>query len=128
MIDAVQPPDFVNPPAILPGRTALWWDRLQSRSGLGGLAGLAGMVIGSRLDLPLRVIVVFASLGVVIVMAIAYGYASFRWSQTTRRELAAGYTTLRSSRYRWWWLLDPNTGAPVRPPEAWPKTEARDRR
>jgi hypothetical protein len=119
--------DQVDAPTMLQGTSALTWARRQVGGALGALGGLGGMVLGSYLDLPLRPIVVLASLGVVLVMVIYLGNAQIRSSQTIRRELAAGYTTLMSSKYRYFWQLDAKTGMPIRPPQAREDQKARDR-
>ena len=106
-----------SPPALLHGRAALYWGRLQLVAGIVNLLAVVAMpAIALLPDRPARVmlipVAVFVGLGPGACGAL---FATIRKAGAVRRELAAGYTTL----YRQatdYWQLDPKTGEVLRRP------------
>jgi hypothetical protein len=74
------------------------------------------MVVGSLLDQPFRPIVVLLALSGVITFAVKGIREYLAEIGVERDEHGVGYTTLRRSRYRDLWQLDPRTGTVLRRP------------
>jgi hypothetical protein len=64
----------------------------------------------------MRSIVIVAFVVLLVVCGVRAGRAAISEMRAEGRERAAGYTTLRSRRYRNLWRLDPKTGGVVRQP------------
>ena len=108
----------IDPPTLLPGPSARRWQKRALFSLIGALAISPLMPLGSRLPPPtnieiiLPVFVVGFGLACYSVRAYIGSYAA------TRREQAAGYTTLFGRNFRHLYHLDEKTGEVIRRPNA----------
>ena len=107
------PPE--TPPELLPGRSARFWMKIVGAGIPVGLVFLVLIPVGSMLAPPLRDLVVFGSLGVVVVVGGVGLWASAMSRLAIDREHDDGYTTLFGI-YRELWQLDDRTGEVLRRP------------
>lgn len=105
-----------TPPQLLPGRSALGWNRIILRAllvgvAMCGLAGLGYFVVPA----PLGGLVGMAAMVVAIGSGVVGFGASVAGARAESRERAAGYTTVYGRKFAYW-QLDPDTGAVLRAP------------
>jgi len=105
-----------EPPTLLPGPTANDLVRRQTLWLTRGVLVLPVIALGSLLPQPARTIVIVAAVILVAACSVRAGRAAISEMRAEGRERGAGYTTLRSRRYRNLWRLDPKTGGVVRRP------------
>lgn len=105
------------PPAILPGRGAVYWARHATKAIFGSLLFVPITAVGTLLEGPPRHAIIVVGVVVAILFGAYVLIAGILMAQAERREVSAGYTTLYSGRYRHLWQLDPRTGAVIRPPQ-----------
>lgn len=103
-------------PRLLPGRSAKYWMRIAVGS-MGAAITIVVVIalVGSALQQPVRGAVTGLLLVIGIVVTVAAFAAALASLATSRRERAAGYTTLYGEK-RDLWQLDPTTGAVLRRP------------
>ena len=106
-----------SPPALVDGRAARYWGRLQVLAGIVTLAGLLAMpVIALLPDRSARSMLI----PVALLVALGPGWcgsmlAFVKKAAAIRRESAAGCTTL-SGQATHYWQLDPKTGEVLQRP------------
>jgi hypothetical protein len=87
---------------------------------IAGVLVLPVIALGSLLPQPARTIVIVAAIILVVACSVRAGRAAISEMRVEGRERVAGYTTLRTRRYRNLWRLDPKTGGVVRRPNETP--------
>ena len=105
-------------PSLLPGPTAFSYYRKINRYTFVLILDLVAAFIFVELSgMKNAVYIMFLAVTAVLAFAILVPFvtAAIRLKRATRREFAAGYSTLRT-RKRGIWLLDPNTGEVLRNP------------
>ena len=105
----------LDPPALLPGRTAHYWTRRWMYCLLLTLPALP-LIGASALDWAPGALLGGVGLVWILALAAIGGRAVVSSARMERREYKAGYTTLSGRGLGKYWQLDPKTGAIVRPP------------
>jgi hypothetical protein len=83
----------------------------------GAVAVSVLMPIGSRLPTPLNLIVIFGAGAVAVSLALYAMRSYIAGYSATKRETAAGYTTLYGKEFRHLWHLNDKTGEVIRRPD-----------
>jgi len=106
-----------SPPRLIAGRSAAFWSLRSAVYMLSNFGPMFGIFLSSMVPTPWKGIL--AGLAVVLIVGLTAKaiQANYRSSSASRREREAGYTTLSGSEYRHLWLLNPKTGAVIRPPD-----------
>jgi hypothetical protein len=103
---------------LLTETSARAWQRRAMFCVTGAIAVSLLMPVASGFAPPLNLVVIVGA-GVVSISLALYAMSSYvRGYSATKRETAAGYTTLYGKEFRHLWHLDDKTGDVIRRPEA----------